>query len=292
MSLQDVVVTGTSTGIGLGVTRVLTSRGTRVFGTVRRDADGARIRAELGERFVPLTMDVTDDDAVARAVDLVRGHLAGHSLGGLVNNAGLAIAGPLLEQPIEEFEQQLRVNLTGVLRVTRAFAPLLGATSAPSRTPGRIVNVSSVSGKIALPFIGGYAASKHGLEGLSEALRRELMLYGIRVIVVNPSWVVTPIHDKVEAQGNPYASSPYGHAFDALMRRLIADGRKGLPPERVAEVVWEALSVAAPRARYAVARARFLEWTLPRLLPARLVDRAFAKRFGLAPNSADPIQRR
>jgi NAD(P)-dependent dehydrogenase (short-subunit alcohol dehydrogenase family) len=286
MSLQDVVVTGTSTGIGLAVARLLVQRGVRVFGSVRRSDDAARVRAELGERFVPLTMDVKDDGAVARAAEVVRDALGDLTLGGLVNNAGISMAGPLLDQPLELFEEHLRINLTGVLRVTRAFAPLLGAGRVRPARPGRIVNMSSTSGKMGLPFLTAYCASKHGLEGLSEAMRRELMFYGIDVIVIGPGAVVTPIWDKAEARGNAYASSAYARAFEAFRRYALAQGREGLPAEKLGEVVWRALTVRAPRARYSVVPRSLLNWTLP-MLPARVLDRAIARNFGLVPTVAE-----
>jgi NAD(P)-dependent dehydrogenase (short-subunit alcohol dehydrogenase family) len=230
-------------------------------------------------------MDVTDPASIVRSADVVRADLKGRVLGGLVNNAGVAIAGPLLEQPIEEFEAQLQVNLTGVLRVTKAFAPLLGAT--PARVgggPGRIVNISSTSGKISYPFLGAYAASKHGLEGLSDALRRELMLYGIDVVVVGPGAVTTPIWDKAEQRVSAYTSSPYSGPYEAFARFMIAEGRTtGLPPERIAAAVWEALTARSPRTRYAVVPDSLRQWALQKLLPARLLDRALARTFGLRP---------
>jgi NAD(P)-dependent dehydrogenase (short-subunit alcohol dehydrogenase family) len=281
MAVQDVVVTGTSSGIGLALARQLCGRGVRVFGSVRGEADAARVRADLGETFVPLAMDVTDSDAIARSVEVVGDALGGRTLDGLVNNAAVGLFGPLLEQPIEEVEEQLRVNVIGALRVIQAFAPLLGASKARSGSPGRIVNISSTSGKIGLPFLGGYTASKQALEGLSESLRRELMLYGIDVVVVGPGAVVTPAWDRVESRATAYASGVYGPIYEAFVRFLVAEGKKGLPPERIAEAVWEALTAPKPRVRYAVVPKSFLNWTLPRVMPARAMDRGIARRFGI-----------
>jgi len=189
--VQSVVVTGVSTGIGWGIAKVMTAKGFRVFGSVRKQADADRLKAELGERFSSLLFDVTDEAAVGRGAAEVRAALNGERLWGLVNNAGIAVAGPLLESTAEEFRHQLEVNLVAPMMVIKAFAPLLGTDRALTGPPGRIVNISSVGGRFAAPFVGLYAASKHGLEGLSQSLRRELMLFGIDVIIVEPGLIVT-----------------------------------------------------------------------------------------------------
>src|SRR6266478_3297954 len=204
----------------------MTAKGFRVFGSVRKQADAERLQAELGERFSPLIFDVTDAAAIAHAAAEVRVALAGGRLWGLVNNAGIAVAGPLLETSPDEFRQQLEVNLVAPMVVIKAFAPLLGTDRTLTGPPGRIVNISSVGGRFAAPFVGLYAASKHGLEGLSESLRRELMLYGIDVIIVGPGAIATPIWDKAEnIDTSPYANTEYGEAGLRLQKYMIAGGK-------------------------------------------------------------------
>ena len=173
--MQSVVVTGVSTGIGWGITKVLIERGSRVFGSIRKTQDAERLSKEFGERFIPLFFDVTEEAAVQAAAKQVREQLNGETLFGLVNNAGIATPGPLIHLPTDDFRHQLEVNLVSVLIVTKAFVPLLGSDRSLRGKPGRIINMSSVSGKIGYPFVGAYAASKHGLEGFSETLRRGLM---------------------------------------------------------------------------------------------------------------------
>jgi NAD(P)-dependent dehydrogenase (short-subunit alcohol dehydrogenase family) len=278
--MDTAVITGVSSGIGLGIARVLSQHGWLVFGSVRKRADGERVQRELGERFVPLEFDVTDGAAVSRAADLVRERLHRQTLSGLVNNAGVAVPGPLLHQPIEDFQQQLDINVVGVLRVIQAFAPLLGADPALSGRSGRIVNISSVGGRLAPPFLGAYAASKHAIEGLSESLRRELMLYGIDVVIVGPGAVATPIWDKAqEVDLAPYAHTDYVESMKTFREAALKDGRAGFPPERVGDVVLRALTVARPRVRYAVVPKSLINWTLPRLLPRRWIDRLIASRL-------------
>jgi hypothetical protein len=253
-----------------------------VFGSVRKPADGDRVRAELGPEFTPLIFDVTDEAAVKAAAAAVQDTLGDATLAGLVNNAGIAVSGPLAHLPASELERQMAVNLTGPLIVTQAFLPLLGSDASRSGRPGRIVNIGSVSGKIAFPFVGAYAASKFALEGFSDALRRELMLYGIDVILIGPGAVVTPIWDKAEeADFSPYADTAYGPVLDRFAKFFLEEGRKGLPPEHIARIVVEALTAKAPKARYAPVRGAFANWTLPRLMPARMLDRVIAGRLKL-----------
>jgi NAD(P)-dependent dehydrogenase (short-subunit alcohol dehydrogenase family) len=278
-----VVVTGVSSGIGRATAQVLGARGFRVFGSVRSAGDAAALTASLGEAFTPLIFDVTDAAAVGAAAQAVGRALGGTRLAGLVNNAGIAVPGPLELLPLEDFRRQLEVNLVGPLAVTQAFLPLLGADRARSGAPGRIVNVSSVAGKLAAPFLGAYAAAKHGLEGMSESLRRELAIHGIDVVIVAPGAVATPIWEKGEREdASRAAGSVYGNALARFRSYALKTGKAGFPPERIGAVVHEALTAARPKVRYAVVPGRLRNWTLPMLLPRRLVDRAIARGLGLS----------
>ena len=225
----SVVVTGASTGIGHACVKVLITNGIHVFGSVRKPADADRLAQEFGASFTPLLFDVTDEAAVAAAAGQVAAALGGTTLFGLVNNAGVAVPGPLLYLKADDFRHQLSVNLTGQLIVTQAFAPLLGADRDRKGAPGRIVMISSVGGKNALPFVGPYATSKFGLEGFSESLRRELIVFGIDVVIVAPGAVATPIWDKSDVDITPYANTAYATSLAKLKDFMIANGRKGLP---------------------------------------------------------------
>jgi NAD(P)-dependent dehydrogenase (short-subunit alcohol dehydrogenase family) len=283
MAARSVVVTGASTGIGWGCAKVLTAAGFHVFGSVRKPIDAERLTKEFGANITPLLFDVTDEAAVAMGARKVEAALGGGTLFGLVNNAGIAVPGPLLHLKIDDFRHQLAVNLTGQLIVTQAFAPLLGADRARQGTPGRIVMISSVGGKNALPLAGPYAASKFGLEGLSESLRRELMLFGIDVIVVAPGAVATPIWDKAEGfDVTPFAATPYAAPIKAMRSFMISLGRKGLPPEKIGEVVKTALTAAKPRTRYTAA-ANSIQQLMTAALPKRAMDNLIARRLGLTP---------
>lgn len=279
--MKSVVVTGVSTGIGWGITKIQTQHGFRVFGSVRRAEDAERLCSEFGANFVPLIFDVTDETAVQAAALQVRDQLDGETLFGLVNNAGVAFPAPLIYQPTDDFRRQLEVNLVSVLIVTKAFVPLLGIDPTLKGQPGRIVNISSVGGRNGNPFMGAYAASKHGLEGFSESLRRELMLHGIDVIIVGPGAVATPIWDKAEqADFSQFENTEYYEAGMRLMKYMVSGGRTGFPPEKVGEVVLHALTTPRPRVRYAVVQVNSLRRILQLFLPKRMMDRVVARYLG------------
>ena len=279
--MQSVVITGVSSGIGWGTTKVLIEKGFRVFGSVRKKRDAARLTREFGEHFVPLIFDVTDEPAVKVAAKNVRKQLNGETLFGLVNNAGIAVPAPLIHQSTDDFRNQIEVNLVSVLVVTKAFVPLLGSDRSLHGKPGRIINISSVGGRIGAPFLGAYAASKHGLEGFSESLRRELMLYGIDVIIVGPGSIATPIWDKgAQTDLSSYADTDYLDAAQRMMKFMVNDGKSGYPPEKVGEVVLQALTMPRPRVRYAVVPGSAFNRLLQQILPKRVVDNIIAKNLG------------
>ena len=288
--MRSVVVTGSSTGIGWGTAKVLVQKGFRVFGSVRKQADADRLRKELGPNFVPLIFDVTDAQAVNKAAEQVTAALNGETLAGLVNNAGVAVPGPLLYLPVDEFRRQLEINLTGQLIVTQAFAPLLMAKpglpgEARGAKPGRIVMISSIGGKNAMPFVGPYSTSKFGLEGFSESLRRELMMFGIDVIVVAPGPVATPIWDKADAiDVSQYANTPYAASLGRIKKLMLKSGANGYTPEKLGQVIWRALTLANPKTRYTVNPEK-LQSLLLAWLPKRMADRLIAKGLGLSPKN-------
>ncbi len=280
--MQTIVITGVSTGIGYAAAKVMTARGYRVFGSVRSQVDAERVQSELGDNFVPLIFDVIDTQAVAEAAACVREALAGSTLAGLVNNAGIAVSGPLLEVSEDDYRQQLEVNLMGPFLVTQAFAPLLGVDQALQGVPGRIVNIGSVSGIRAMPFLGPYSASKFGLEGYSESLRRELMLFGIDVIMIGPGPVKTAIWDKAEALDiAQYSASPYRPMLERFQKVFLRQGRDGFPADYLAELIHTALTTAKPKVRYSVVKGRVMEKLMMAVASKRTLDKAIAKMLGL-----------
>ncbi len=269
MMRGGVVVTGASTGIGRETARRLAQSGFQVYGTVRHSPDADSLRAD---GVTPVIMDVTDAKSIAAARGAVLAALGDQPLVGLVNNAGAPAAGPLEFLPLEEFRYVLEVNVLGVMAVTQAFLPHL------RRSQGRIVNMSSISGRIAMPFAGPYAASKFALEALSDSLRRELSGSGVSVIVIQPGSIRTPIWDKAAAPATleRYRDTPYATALPLIRQQALAGVQKGLPPSAVADAVLQALSARRPPIRIVVVR-RKVRYRLLQLLPDWVLDRAARK---------------
>jgi NAD(P)-dependent dehydrogenase (short-subunit alcohol dehydrogenase family) len=285
---KNVVVTGVSTGIGHATTKVLISKGFRVFGSVRNQADADRLQTEFGDGYVPLIMDIADGDAVLKAAQQVGSAIGDRNLVGLVNNAGIVVSGPLLYLRPSEYRRQLEVNMISPLVVIQAFAPLLGTDKKRLEPPGRIVNISSITAKVVVPLLGAYSSSKSGLEGMSDALRRELMLFGIDLVMIEPGTINTEMYDKGEKEDlSEFRQTEYWDAVQNFQKYILAEARNnGLPPERVGEAVHIALTTAKPKARYAVVPQRFKNWTLPRALPTRMLDATLAKQMGLTKRSS------
>lgn len=259
-----VVVTGASSGIGAATARHLAHRGFRVFGTIRRVVDGGALEQD---GIMPVRMDVTDAPGIARAAGEIERALAGAPLAGLVNNAGIPVAGPLELVPLDELRRVLEVNVIGPVAVTQAFLPLLKAGR------GRIVNISSVAGRSALPFMGPYAASKFALEAISDSLRRELLPFGVLVTVIEPGSFQSRIWNQVEAMDmSRYAGSAYAGVLDRFRRAALRGAERAPPPDKVARAVRRALEARRPPIRVIVTPHGWLE-RLPLWIPERWLDR-------------------
>jgi NAD(P)-dependent dehydrogenase (short-subunit alcohol dehydrogenase family) len=273
-----VLVTGTSSGIGEASARHLAGLGFNVFAGVRKEADGERI---AGDRIEPVIVDVADDASVLAAAESIRGAVGNSGLAGLVNNAGIAVAGPLEFIDVAEFQRQLDVNVTGVLRTTQAMLPLI------RQARGRIVNMSSIGGRVAIPLVGPYNASKFALEGLSDALRRELRPWGMHVALIEPGAVATPIWDKgvdqaqeLERNGQPEAREYYGEVIDAVRKQSEKNRTEGVPAQEVADAVAHALTAEKPKTRYLVGRDAKMRAPMGKILPDRVMDAAIARALG------------
>ena len=281
--MQSAVITGVSTGIGWATAKLLLDRGFRVFGSVRKQADADRLSKQFGANFTPLLFDVTDEAAVLAAARQVRAALGGETLTGLVNNAGIAVAGPVLELAADEFRRQMDVNIIGPIIATQAFGPLLGTDPSLKGPRGRIVMISSVAGKNGNPLMSAYSASKHAIEGLSESLRREMMLFGIDVIIVAPGAVKTPIWSKAEEVDiSTYKNSPFFPSLEKIRKFMLQLGESGLPPEKIAETIADALTSASPKVRYQITPDP-MRHLMTAVLPKRMIDRIIGKRLGLLP---------
>ncbi|MBL8552423.1 MAG: SDR family NAD(P)-dependent oxidoreductase [Hyphomonadaceae bacterium] len=276
---RSIVVTGASTGIGRACVASAIGGGAHVFATVRSQADAAGLSQEFSAAVTPLIMDVTDAAAVADAAAQVREALGGRALAGLVNNAGVVVAGPVELLPAEDLRRQFDINLFGVHEVTRAFLPLL-----KGEQPGRIVMISSIGAKDAQVFSAGYAASKAALEKYAQSLRREMMLYGIKVIIVAPGSVKTPIWDKaIKTDPARYAGTPYERAAERMRALIPRIEAMGLPAARIGETVWRMLTMAHPPQK--VMRIAGLTGWAQLNLPPEWIDRAIANALELKPQS-------
>lgn len=273
-----VVVTGASTGIGRATALHLCAAGFRVFAGVRKESDGEALSAEASGELLPLRLDVTDPSQIEASAKRVDAEVGAAGLQGLVNNAGIAVAGIAEFQDLDALRHQLEVNVVGLVSVTRAHLPAI------RRARGRVMNVSSIGGYMSAPYLGPYSASKHAVEAWTDALRRELLGSGMRAVLIQPGSIATPIWDKAGRDraellnALPEASRALYERRTSGMDRFIDTSRsRGIPPERVARAIERALTSARPRDRYRVGLdARFVWWT-EKLVPTAVLDAVMAR---------------
>jgi len=273
---KTILITGVSSGIGYATAKELLNRHYTIFGSVREQGDALRLKAELGENFIPLVFDVTNLSSVERAAEQVQAHLKGGGLGGLINNAGISVAGPVEHLAIEKVEYNFNVNVLGIFRVTKTFLPLLGTRKGHPNFPGRIFNISSISGKIAAPFLASYTGTKYAVEGISHCLRNELLPFGIDVVIIGPGQVQTPIWDKGSL--DEFKDSRYSSPMTKFFTYLVAKGKKGMAPGECARRIADIFEKEKPKTRYALVQNKFKNWILPLMLPDSVLDRFISKK--------------
>jgi len=276
-----VLISGASTGIGRACTEHLDSLGFTIFAGVRKQSDADSVRGAGSGRTQPLMLDVTESESIAAAMRTVD-EAAPAGLAGLVNNAGISVGGPLEFVAIDEWRRQLEVNFIGQVAITQAALPAL------RKARGRIVNMTSIGGRLASPFLGPYNASKYALEAVTDALRLELRQFGVEVAAVEPGAVVTPIWEKGRASAEQAAASMpaeamqlYGAGIAAISRFISQGERSGVPPLEVARAVEHALTATRPKTRYVVGHDAKMRLVLTRLLPTRVMDRVVVRAMGL-----------
>lgn len=280
--MKSVLVTGASTGIGRATALHLDERGWRVFAGVRREEDAASLREAGSDRLVPLMLDVTDVGQIAAAAERIAAETGEDGLDGLVNNAGIAVPGPLETLPIEDFKRQIDVNLNAQVAVTQAMLPAIRTAR------GRIVFITSIGGLMAFPMFGAYHAAKFGLEAVGDVFRQELRPWGISVSVVEPGSIATPIWergqeevDAIAARAGDGHTDLYGDAIEAYREMARKTAARGIPPERVAAKIEHALSARRPRVRYLVGADARGQALATKLFPDRLVDWIVARATGM-----------
>jgi NAD(P)-dependent dehydrogenase (short-subunit alcohol dehydrogenase family) len=277
---RAVVVTGASTGIGRATVVELVGAGFHVFATVRREADADSLRSQFPEIVTPLIMDLLDEDAVRAAGEVVN---AAGPLFGLVNNAGAALPGPLETIPIDVFRRQIEINLTAQLLVTQVMLPALHR-SAETIGDARIVMIGSIGGRLSGPILGGYGAAKHGLVGLSSSLRAELAPFKIKVLLIEPGAIATPIWDRGRAAGDEVQSrhsetnARYADQIAAAGKMAERLAQSGLDPSVPAKVILDALQSRNPPPRQVVGREAKVIAAMVRVLPFRALDRLTGAR--------------
>ncbi|MET0304677.1 MAG: SDR family oxidoreductase [Solirubrobacterales bacterium] len=280
--MKSALVTGASTGIGRATALRLDGHGWRVFAGVRKEEDAASLREAGSDRLEPLMLDVTDAEQIAAAAEQIGTETGEAGLDGLVNNAGIAVPGPLETLPIDDFKRQIEVNLTAQVAVTQVMLPAIRTAR------GRIVFITSIGGLMAFPMFGAYHAAKFGLEAVGDVFRQELRPWGISVSVVEPGSIATPIWDRGDAEVDAIAARAgdrhadlYGEAAEAYREVARKTGERGIPPEKVAARVEHALSARRPRVRYLVGADARGQAFASCVLPDRLVDWMVARFTGM-----------
>jgi NAD(P)-dependent dehydrogenase (short-subunit alcohol dehydrogenase family) len=278
--MRTVLVTGASTGIGRATALRLDADGWRVFAGIRNPADGESLRAAASERLLPVTIDVTEPEQIAAAAELIEAESDG-GLDGLVNNAGVAVPGPLETIPLDDLRHQLEVNLVAYVAVTQALLPQI------RRAEGRVVFLASIGGRIAFPFGGPYHASKFATEAVGDVFRQELRPWGIEVAIIEPGSIDTPIWgrgqqkaEEVEAK-SPQTNLLYGAALEKFRKVIEDTAERGIPPEKVAKAISHALESSWPKTRYLVGLDARAQALIKPLIPTRLFDKIVARQLNL-----------
>ncbi|MFZ1703419.1 MAG: SDR family oxidoreductase [Saprospiraceae bacterium] len=267
-----VFITGVSSGIGKSVLEKFHQNGFHIIGTVRRNEDAQTLSILYPDRLTLLLFDVTDQEAFKKAMAHIPGILGAHKLHLLVNNAGLAVPGPLELLSDEEFEYQMNVNLLSVRKVTNSLLPFL-----KGEHRGKIVNISSVSGILNTPYLGAYCVSKHAIESLNEIYRRELSPFGIQVVSVLPGPIKTNIWKKNLGKLDKFFLSPYGHVLKSADKLIEKSEQNGLPVEKVSQTIWKIFESKNPKNRYIVHKNPFSIWFITRIIPSKMLDNIMAK---------------
>lgn len=277
--MKNILVTGCSSGIGFATAKKFLDHGWRVFGSVRNENVAQDLANSLGENFFPLIFDVTDYKNANRAKAQLTSVVGESGLDCLVNNAGTAVSGPLLHVDLNEFRHQFDVNVFGLLKVTQLFAPLLKENKKIQKNPGRIINISSMSGLIARPFLGPYSASKFALESMTDTMRRELMVFGIQVIAIEPGPIQTPIWKKAIDRHHEYQNTVYGPVMEHFNEEIAEIERSALPVENVAKLIYKTVHSRHPKTRYRIVPKPVLIWLALHVLGDKLLDKMFYKHI-------------
>lgn len=276
--MKNILITGVSTGIGEATAQECINHGHKVFGTIRNEKDALICKNKWGEMFVPLIADLTNKLVFQQIFDNVKASLKGEKLHILINNAGIVKPAPLQLQPIKEIEEMLDINVIANIKMIQTFLPLLKENDL--NNPSKIINISSISGHLGAPFLGGYTASKFAVEGYSESLRRELMPLGIKVVKVAPGSVRTPIWKKA-SNPNFFPNSIYEVPFKNFISSSLEGEKKGLQPKEIADIIIKVIKSKNPKVRYDPVPQKFANYYMPKILTTKTLDKMMFKVFGM-----------
>lgn len=235
--MQYILITGVSSGIGFSIAEYLLQKGYFVFGTVRKENDAEVLKEKFRNNFYPLILDITDYRAIENSFEIVKNIVGTNGLTALVNNAGVVVSGTLKHLNIDDFEYQFKVNVFGLLKITQTYLPLLGADKKSTYKAGKIININSISGLFTSPFIVPYCASKYATESIADGLRRELSMYGIKVVSINPGAVKTPIWNKEQQKENVFKGTDYEQFNSYSQRQIELSQKTGIDPFVIAHSV-------------------------------------------------------
>ncbi|MBX2924429.1 MAG: SDR family oxidoreductase [Chitinophagaceae bacterium] len=272
---ETILITGTSTGIGYGTAKAFTNAGYRVIATVRNTEDAERIKRELGENIFPVLCDVTYPEQVASLPQYVKEISENGWLDGLINNAGIEIVDPAELQNMDDIRSQFETNVFGLISVTKTLLPLLGTKENGQSHAGRIINISSVGGVIALPFLSAYASTKFAVEGYSHSLRRELRLFGIKVVIIGVGAVKSEIWRKDKLDSKSYKGTVYETPFEKLKSMMKSAESGAISEKSIGEKILKTYKARSPKPRYTFTPNKFFNWSLPSVLPHSWVDALF-----------------
>jgi NAD(P)-dependent dehydrogenase (short-subunit alcohol dehydrogenase family) len=268
--MNYIFITGISSGIGYHAAKTLAGKGFHIIGSVRNSKDAERIRQELGERVTVLIFDVTDIETTKKEIESVFPLLEKDGLSVLINNAGAAVPGPMQYLPEEDFLRQMDINVFAVRRITNLLLPYLGVS--PSYKPGKIINISSVSGLFNAPYNGAYCISKHALESMTDIYRRELRMFGIQVSAIEPGPVKSNIWNKNKGALDRFLDTEYGSILSKADKIIENSEKSALDTSVISQVIEDIIRSDNPKTRYLIHRKKWLFKILSRYIPDKWAD--------------------
>ena len=270
--MKYILVTGVSSGIGYDIVEYFLDLGFYVFGSVRKEEDKERLEKEFTSNFTCLLFDTTNLSQIEAAFEIVKNTIQNQPLTALVNNAGYAKGGPIALLSDEDFRSQMEVNLFGVRNVINTFLPLLGAAKDFPHKPGKIINISSISGIFNTPMNGAYCISKHALESMAEVYRRELLMYGIQVSSIQPGPIESKLWNKNIGSLQEYYHSDYGNMAKNSDKIMLNASRDALPARVISKLVHKIIQSRSPKTSYIVSKNRFLIKIITTWIPKKIID--------------------